>query len=282
MPSIRIVTDSTCNIPADLAERWQIGVIPCYINFGTTSYLDQIDLPRDRFYQELVSNPAQPTTAAPPPGMFAELYQQIAATATGILSMHPPDGLSALWQSALNGWDMVKSSLPFARRDAGQLSMGLGWIAIRAAQAAEAGASMAALEELVISLRQRVHLFAALDTVEFLRRSGRVGWARGAIGKLLRVRPLLQLYQGSVAPSGYSRTLSSALKTLFARLQDLADLEELTILHSNAPDLADRFRELLAGFPLPDSTRTVNVTPILGTHVGPGAVGFVAIQRQAN
>lgn len=282
MPSIRIVTDSTCDIPPDLAGRWQISVVPCYINFGTDSYLDQVELSRDRFYQELVSNPIQPTTAAPPPGMFAEIYQRVAATATGIVSLHPPDSLSALRQSALNGWDMVKGNIPFRALDAGQLSMGLGWIAIRVAQAAEAGASMNALEELVFRLRERVHLFAALDTVEYLRRSGRVGWARGAIGKLLRIRPLLQLYQGTVASSGYSRTLGSALRTLLSRLQDLAELEELTLLHSNSPDLADKFRELLASLPMPDSIRTVNVTPILGTHVGPGAVGFVAIQRQAS
>ena len=279
MTSIKVVTDSTCDIPADLEEKWDIQVVPSYINFGARSYLDKVEMSREQFYHELVTNSIHPTSATPPPGLFAEIYQKLAQTASGIISLHPPDQLSALRQSALNGWGLVKSAIPFRALDAGQVSMGLGWIAIKVAQAARDGADMNALEKLVSSLRQRVHLFAALDSVTYLRRGGRVGWAQGTIGKLLRVRPHVHVYEGVVKSVGYTRTFGNSLQKLLAELQKLGDLEQLTLLHTNAPELAESLLDRLDGLNRPDSIRQINATPILGTHVGPGAVGFVAVQR---
>ena len=278
MGSIQVVTDSTSDIPTEMAESLGIQVVPCYVNFGEESFLDQVELPRDEFYRRLVSSPVHPTTAAPPPGLFAEAYRKVLAKASGIVSIHTPDRLSALRQSALNGWKLLQSDIPYRALEAGQLSMGLGWVAVRVAQAAAAGASMVSIEELVAGLVERVHLYAALETVEFLHRSGRVGWARGAIGKLLRVRPLIKLYQGSVNSEGYVRTRKKAIEGLLDRVGQLGELDTLTILHTNAPELAEQFRQRLAQLPLPEPALTINATPILGTHVGPDAVGFVAIQ----
>ena len=279
MSQVCIVTDSTSDILPEMAAEWGIRVVPCYINFGAESFLDQIELSRVEFYRRLVSDPAHPKTAAPPPGLFANTYRELLDGTSGIISIHTSDRLSALRQSALNGWNLVQAKLPFRALDAGQLSMGLGWIVVRAARAAAAGASMVEIEKLVTDLRRRVHLLAALDTVEFLRRSGRVGWARGAIGKLLRVRPLIKLYLGEVCSEGYVRTRKRGIEQLVIRLKELGEIECLTTLHTNAPQLADQFQQRLAQLSLPESILTVNATPILGTHVGPGGVGFVAIQR---
>ncbi len=277
-----IVTDSTSDIPPELAEEWGIHVVPCYINFGTESYLDQKEMSRSEFYERLASGRAHPTTAAPPAGMFAEAYQSLLSTASGIISIHPPDQLSALRQSALNGWDLVKGTAarPFRALDAGQVSMGLGWIVVRAAQAARAGADMAAIEKLVANLRNRVHLLAALDTVQYLRLSGRVGWARGTIGKFLRLRPLLRIFQGRITSLGYTRTRASAIERLIVHLRQLGELESMTTLYTHIPEIVDQFHQRLGELQLPEPVLTVNATPILGTHVGPGGVGFVAIQRQ--
>jgi len=279
MGQIFVVTDSTCDLPAELAAKWQISVVPCYINFGTESYLDEVELTREAFYQRLTTDPEHPTTAAPPAGLFAQAYQPLLEKAAGIVSLHPPDRLSALRQSALNGWDLVQSKLPYLALDAGQLSIALGWIAVRAAQAAAAGASMQEIEALVADLRERVHLFAALDTIKFLHRSGRVGWARGAIGRLLRIRPLLHLYQGEIDSLGYVRTGGKAMEQLLAHLHDLGELNALMLLHSNAPALAQQLQQRLPPLTLSDDILTINVTPILGTHVGPNALGFVAEQH---
>lgn len=278
MGRIRIVTDSTSDILPETAEELGIQVVPCYINFGDESLLDQVEISRKAFYERLVSGPVHPATAAPPPGLFAQAYQQALEDASAIVSIHPPDRLSALRQSALNGWDLVKSQVPFRALDAGQLSMGLGWIAIRAAQAVAAGANLAAVEALVADLRDRAWLYAALNTVEYLRRSGRVGWAKGTLSKFLRIRPIIKVYRGEILSEGYVRTQSAGIEQLISRIKEIGEIECLTILHSNAPGIAEKFRQRLAEFHLPESILTVNVTPVLGTHVGPDGIGFVAIQ----
>lgn len=279
MAGIRIVTDSTSDIPTELAEQWNISIVPCYINFEKESFLDKVEISREEFYARLISSDKLPTTAAPPPGMFAEVYRKLMETATGIVSIHPPDSLSALRQSAINGWDQVKGSIPFCALDSGQICMGLGWITLLAAQAAARGAGIDAIELLVKDLRKRVHLFASLSTISYLRQSGRVGWAKGTIGQLLRIRPMLYLYNGVISSVGYLRTFNSSLSSLMAEIFKLGKLEQLTILHTEALDKAELFKERISpSLPFMEMM-TINATPILGTHVGPGAVGFVAIQE---
>ncbi len=282
MGRIFIVTDSTSDLPAELANQWAIRVIPCYINFGTASYLDGVDLTRPEFYQRLETDPIHPTTAAPPAGMFAEVYRELLSDeqTAGIISIHPPARLSALQQSALNGWELVSSQVPYLALDGSQLGIGLGWIALRAAQAAAAGASMVEIEALVADLHGRTFLYAALDTIKYLHRSGRVGWARSAIGRLLHIRPVIELHQGEINSLGYVRTRSSAFERLRSQIDALGDLEVLTVLHSNAPELAEQFMQQLPPLNLSEPVTTIHVTPILGTHVGPGGIGFVAIQRK--
>ncbi|MBN1314673.1 MAG: DegV family protein [Anaerolineales bacterium] len=279
MPGIAIVTDSTCDIPIDLAERWNISIVPCYINFGNKSYLDRIELSREEFYTRLISSDTLPTTAAPPPGMFAEVYRKVLKSATGIVSIHPPDKFSALRQSAINGWDQVEGNIPFRALDSGQICMGLGWVALLAAQAAAQWADMDTIEALVRDLRKRVHLFASLSTIKYLRQSGRVGWARGAIGQLLRLRPMLHLYDGEIYSMGNTRTFSNAMQKLVNELDNLSPVEQITILHTEALDKADIFKQKVESLYQSLDMMTINATPILGTHVGPEAIGFVAIQK---
>lgn len=278
MKPIRIVTDSTSDLPLELAEKWSVDIVPCYIHFGTESFLDRVEMPRIEFYRRLEAATHPPTTSAPPPGMFAEVYRRLLDEASGIVSLHPPDHLSALRQSALNGWDLIQSKLPFRAVDSGQITMGLGWLAIRAAQAAAAGQDIDAIEDMIHRLRSRVHVFAALDTVKYLHRSGRVGWARGAIGRLLRIRPMLKVFEGQILSLGYSRTQGKTIQALVDHIRNLGQLEHLAVLHSNAPALAERFQELIAPLQLPDPTLSINITPVLGTHVGPNGLGFAAVQ----
>lgn len=279
MGRVCVVTDSTSDLPLALAEEWGITVVPCYVNFGTESYLDQVELTRSEFYHRLVSGPVHPTTAAPPSGLFAEAYKALLDKASGIISIHPPDRLSALRQSALNGWQLLKSSIPYRALDGGQLSIGLGWLAERAAKAAVDGADMDSVADLVGNLCKRVTIFAALESVEYLRRSGRVGWAQGTIGKLLRVRPLLRVHQGALDSLGYVRTQGNAMGKLVACVQGLGKLDSLAVLHSDAPELAARFIRFLADHSLPEPAHIINITPVLGCHVGPRGLGLAAIQR---
>jgi DegV family protein with EDD domain len=278
MKHVRIVTDSTSDLPPDLAEELNVQVVPCYIHFGTESYLDRLELPRSEFYRRLETEPELPTTSAPPSGLFAEAYQEVLNGASGIISLHPPDQLSALRQSALNGWDLLQSNLPFLAIDSGQITMGLGWLVVRAAQVAAKGCELDEIVSIINQLRSRVTVFAALDTIRYLQRSGRVGWARGTIGRLLRIRPMLEVFQGQVLSLGYSRTHGKTMEALVDHLRGLGRLENLAILHSNAPAMAERFKELMAPLDLPEPVISINITPILGTHVGPNGLGFAAVQ----
>jgi DegV family protein with EDD domain len=275
---VYIVTDSTSDVPIDLAEKWQVEIVPCYVHFGTESYLDRVELPRAEFYRRLETASDVPTTSAPPSGLFAEVYRKLVDKAAGIISLHPPDHLSALRQSALNGWDLVESKLPYQAIDTGQITMGLGWVVLRAAQAAAEGADVDRIAGLIDQLRSRVAVYAALDTMKYLHRSGRVGWARGAIGRLLRIRPMLKVFEGEIVSLGYSRTQGKTMEALFDQLRDMGPLENMAILHSNAPALAERFRELIAPLQLPEPVLSINITPVLGTHVGPSGLGFAAVQ----
>jgi DegV family protein with EDD domain len=275
---VYIVTDSTSDIPLDLAEKWQVGIVPCYIQFGTESYLDRVELPRAEFYQRLEAATNLPTTSAPPSGLFAEVYRKLLDKASGIISLHPPDHLSALRQSALNGWDLLESELPFRAIDTGQITMGLGWLTLRAAQAAAEGADLDRIVELIDQLRSRTIVYAVLDTMKYLHRSGRVGWAQGAIGRLLRIRPMLKVFEGQILSLGYSRTQGKTMEALLDQLRGLGQVENMAILHSNAPALAERFRELIDPLQLPEPILSINITPVLGTHVGPSGIGFAAVE----
>lgn len=278
MKPVRIVTDSTSDLPPELAAQWNIDVVPCYIHFGTESYLDDVELTRPDFYRRLEADPNPPTTSAPPSGLFAQVYRPLVDKASGIISIHPPDHLSALRQSALNGWDLVQSQLPFRALDGGQITMGLGWLVVRAAQAAAAGHGVDAIEAMINQLRTRAHVYAALDTIKYLHRSGRVGWARGAIGRLLRIRPMLRVFDGQILSLGYSRTQGKTIEALTDHIRNLGQLEHLAVLHSNAPALAERFKELISPLQLPQPVLSINITPVLGTHVGPNGLGFAAVQ----
>ena len=278
MKPVRIITDSTSDLPPDLAERWQIEVVPCCIHFGTESLLDGVELPRAEFYRRLEAAADLPTTSAPPSGMFAEAYRKIVEQAAGVMSLHPPDSLSALRQSALNGWELVDSALPYRAVDSGQITMGLGWLVVRAAQAAAEGQGIDQIEGLIDRLRSRVHVYAALDTIKYLHRSGRVGWARGAIGRLLRIRPMLKVFEGQITSLGFARTQGKTMEALVNYLRELGPLEQIAVLHSNAPGLAERFKELVAPLRLPEPILSLNITPTLGTHVGPNGLGFAAVQ----
>ncbi len=171
-----------------MAAEWGIRVIPCYINFADESLLDQVQLSRDEFYQRLIAAPVPPTTAAPPPGLFAEAYRELLDRASAIVSIHPSDHLSGLRQSAINGWDWSRPRSPTGRgRRSAQHGVGMD---------RPSGGAGGRCWRLLVGPRRadrrsprRVHLYAALDTVEYLQRSGRVGWAQGTIGRLCGSAP---------------------------------------------------------------------------------------------
>lgn len=279
---VRIVTDSTSDVPPRLAQQHGIVVLPAYINIGSESFLDGVELTREEFYRKLPGLKSLPTTAAPAAGTFTATYENLLAEgASGILSIHIAAALSGILNAAQAGLNAVETDAdqaPIELFDSRQLSMGLGLLALTAAEAANAGAT---LPEIVKHLEQRVkqtQVVAVLDTLEFLRRSGRVSWTEFGLGTLLRIKPLIRVFDSVAKPVARVRTRKRAINELITLVESLGALERMAILHTSAPEDAEALRQRLSSvFPGGSRPDIVEVTPAIGAHIGPRAVGIACI-----
>jgi DegV family protein with EDD domain len=278
---IKIVTDSTSDLPQAVAAEYGITVIPAYINIGDKSYLDGVELSRQEFYERLPAYDPPPTTSAPGLGTFVEAYERLAAGgATEVLSIHISSTLSGMLNVAHAAAQTLKK-VRVTVFDSRQLTLGTGFLALAAAKAAAVGHSMA---EIVTSLKEmalRVYSFAAVDTLEFLRRGGRLTRLQSSLGALLSIKPLLTMYDGEMTMERI-RTRSRAIERLIGLVSELGPLEELALLHAHAPARAEEFRHHIQHL-IPQGLVpfSVEVTPVIGAHVGPGAVGLVCVKVRA-
>jgi DegV family protein with EDD domain len=278
--SIRIVTDSNCDLPQAMVDEYGITVVPMYINIGSESYLDGVTMSRQEFYEGLPHFDSHPMTSAPGPGTFIENFDRLADEgATEILAIHVAGSLSAMVNSArlaAEEWDRV----PVTVFDSGNLTLGTGLQVLAAARAAAEGRTMDQIVTLLEDTASRTYCFAALDTVEFLRRSGRLTRFQSSLALVLRIKPLLKMNNGEFDMERI-RTRRAALARVIELLSGLGSLEELTLVHTHAPEQAEALgRE--AGFLVPEAgfSLSAEVTPVIGTHIGPGAVGFVAVKAR--
>lgn len=280
MMTIKIVTDSTCDLPQTVADKHGITVIPLYINVGDQSYIDGVELTREEFYEKLPTYPMPPTTSVPGTEVFRNTYRKlIAEGADQILSVHITSSLSATADVARSAVEAL-TDVPVTVFDAGQITLGTGLLAISAAKAAASGKTA---EEIVSMLKEqtsRTHSFAALDTLEYLRRSGRASRFQSTVGALLSVKPLLSMHDGKMNVEKV-RTDNRAIEWLMDHLTDLHPFEEIALVHTHAPSKVEAFRQRASPF-LPSDKEPIiaEVTPIIGTHVGPGAVGFSCIAKE--
>lgn len=279
--TVRIVTDSNCDLPPDLVAEHGITVVPLYVNIGSDSYLDGIEISRQQFYEGLPTFEHHPTTSVPGQGKFREVYRRLEAEgATGIVSIHIATSLSAVANSARLGLQPA-GTIPVRIIDSGQLTLGTGLPALAAAKAAAQGATMADIVALVEDHAERTHTFAALETVEFLRRSGRLSRLQSSLASVLSIKPLLRMHRGEMTMERI-RTRRRATERLIQIATELGQLEQLHVVHTNAPERAAALADLAGHlFPKGSAPITAGVTPVIGAHIGPGAVGFVAVQAKA-
>jgi DegV family protein with EDD domain len=274
-----IVTDSTSDLPKYLAEQHEIEVIPTILILDGQEYADGNGISRDDFYDQLPSLRTPPTTAAPSIGDFASRYDSLFARGCDhILSIHPPGKLTNIVNSAHQAAQDFPGKITVL--DSGSLSLGLGFQAIAAAEAAEDGLD-AALDA-IKSTREQLRVYAALDTMEYLRRSGRVPGAVAALGGLLSIKPLIELAEGEVKAIGAVRTTSQANQRILNLLLQGGELERLAVLHTGAESRAKDFLNTLmqtASQSVPRDILLVNVTTVIGTHVGPHGLGFAAVRK---
>jgi DegV family protein with EDD domain len=272
---ISLVTDSTSDISAELCAEHGIEIIPAILNLGDESYQDGNGLTREEFYQRLPSLPVPPTTAAPSVGSFLERYERLfTAGASQILSFHPSERLSGIFNSARLAAEHFGERVRVI--DSGQITLGMGFQVLAAAEAIARGALLENILGLVEGIKQRVRVVALLDTMTYLRRSGRVSWAKAVVGELLNIKPLVELRFGIVERLAQVRTRSQGIQRLTDALHSWGPLERLAILHTNAEgDARQLLEELKPRLPIPPLI--VNVTTVIGTHVGPNGLGLAAV-----
>jgi len=273
---VKIVTDSTADIPEELAAELEITVVPCNVHFGLETYRDGIELSKGAFYTRLKASPTLPTTSAPAAGLFETIYRELASETDQILSIHLASALSAIYSSARLGAEAI-SGIEMALIDSGQVSMGLGWLVIAAARAAQQGQSLAQIMVMVENMKPRVRVFAALDTLEYLQKGGRVGKTVAALGTLLHIKPLIEVRDSAVLPLERARTRRRSLQRLIELVAELGPLEELAVLHTDAPQQAQQLAEEISFLHPLERILIAEAGVIIGTHAGPNGLGVACV-----
>jgi DegV family protein with EDD domain len=271
---IRIVTDSSCDLPDAVVAEHGIRVVPLSIRFGDEEFIDREQLTSGEFWAKCASSSTLPETAAPAPGQFETAYRELAADgATGIVVIALSGKLSATLQSAELAARSVGDDIDVRIVDSRSVSLGVGTIALAAARAAAEGESLDDVEALARALVERTHVIGALDTLDNLKKGGRIGNAAALIGSALAIKPIIEVRDGEVAQAGKQRTRSKALKFLVEKLRTWdGDIHDLAVL-SAACDDVDEFVDALR--PFYDGDIVVGeIGPVIGTHAGPGTIGF--------
>jgi len=278
--AVRVVTDSTADLPEEIVKDLGITVVPLQVNFGSHTYFDGIDLRADDFYRKLSESETLPTTSQPTPAAFTEVYNRLAKETSDIVSIHISPKLSGTYNSAVLGRSVVERDCRIEIIDSLQASMGLGLIVIQAAKAAQSGATLDEVIDLVRNVIPRIRFFGMVDTLEYLHKGGRIGKAQALMGTLLSIKPLIGCEDGEVHPKGKARTQKKALTRLYEMVQESGEIEELTVSYSTIPEQAAVFTKRLS--PMFDTNRVyqARIGPVIGTYLGPGSMAVGVVVRK--
>ena len=267
--AVKIVTDSTSDLTPEIASELGITVMPMYVHFGTESYRDGIDLTTEEFYQKLMRTETLPVTAASGPVSFAQVYDRLAEETDEIVVIALSSKLSVLYEVELQGIKLMKRRCRVEVVDSLWGIMAQGLIAIAAAKAANAGANLDQVIDVTRENIRRTDMRIAFDTLEYLRRGGRIGMAQAFLGSILRVNPILTLRDGKPYSLARKRTRSKAIDYLYDFAMDYSNIEEMAIEDATTPDEAEMLAERLSSKFPKDRIYRAKVSPVVGTHVGP-------------
>jgi DegV family protein with EDD domain len=273
--AVKVVTDSTSDVPDALAKELDITIVPENVHFGDTVYRDRIDLTDAQFFDLLATSKQAPKTSQPSVGAFSEVYEPLSRQAEGILSVHISSKLSGTCNSADLAAAEVRDRCPVEIVDSLSSSLGLGLIAIAAARAAREGIALAEIAALARALIPKIHVVFFVETLEYLQRGGRIGRAQAFLGSLLNVKPVLIVRDGEIHPFERVRTRRKALDRLRDYVLDVPEVAELGIMHSTSPDDVETLINALS-VKVPAETVIIGrYGAVLGTHLGPGGVGVI-------
>ncbi len=272
---MKVITDSAADIPERICGELNIGVVPLTIRFGDTEYIDKVNLKTDKFWELCLAAKELPQTAAPSPGQFQEAFEK--ARADGfqeIVCITLSSSLSATFQSATLAAEAVSADIDVAIIDSRSATVGQGGLVLDAATRAAAGAGLEEIQNAIKSELERVRVFGALDTLDHLKRGGRIGAATALLGSLLSFKPLIEIRDGVVEPDGRQRTRSRALNHLIEKVSSHHGLSHLAVVHAQAPDIDDFLGRLSSATGIAVNDIFVSeIGPVIGTHAGPRTLG---------
>jgi len=252
-----------------MAGKYDISIVPLTVHFGNETFRDGIDITADVFYEKLVTDKVHPTTSAPGPGVFAELYGRLARQTDEIMVITISSKLSATYESAIQAKELVGNACRIEVIDSLWVCGGMLIPALHAARAALQGMKLSELVKMVKDLLSRVNGYIIFDTLEYLRKGGRIGKAEALLGSLLKLNPVITLKNGLVSPVARTRSRASAIDTLVELMEKVGSIEEMIVEHATTPDEL----EVLAGrlshiFPVEKMLRA-RISPVIGVHTGP-------------
>ena len=275
MAAVRVVCDSSCDLPASTLAEWRIEIVPLTIRFGDEEFVDRKDLTPQEFWARCKTSPVLPETSAPSPGAFEKTFRDLKADgADGVVVVTLSSKLSATEQAARLGAKALEGELPVNVVDSLSATLGQGMIGLAAARAGAEGKSLDEVTRIAEELVPRTRLFGALDTLENLKKGGRIGNAQALLGSMLSLKPIVELQDGTVEAGAKVRTRTRALRYLVDQVRNNPGLENLAVLHGDAPDL-DEFLAMLDPLYPRDQIVIGDLGAVIGAHAGPRTIGVV-------
>jgi DegV family protein with EDD domain len=274
MPGIKVVTDSACDLPPHMAEERGVRVVPLTIRFGSEELVDREELSTKEFWDRVTTGSVMPETAAPSPGAFQQAYLQAAEEgAEAVVCITLSSGVSATYQSACTAADAVADRIRVSVTDSMSMTMGLGMLVLDALEMAESGTSIDDIEAEIRRCRDRTHVYGVIDSLEFLKRGGRIGGAAQLVGSLLSIKPVIEIRNGVVEVESRQRTRSRSLQYLAGKARHAGSLEWLAVANGAATDI-DEVLDILRTSTSAHELVVTDLGPVIGAHGGPGTIGL--------
>jgi DegV family protein with EDD domain len=270
--TVKIVTDSTSDIPAELIKEYGITIVPAYVQFNGKTYRDGVDISQDEVYQKMVTDNIVVKTSQPPPGDFINVYKKLLTEADELISIQVTSKLSGIYNSAVQAREMIGGGNRIEVVDSMSASMGLGLMTLAAARMAKDGENLPGIMEEVKSSISRTHLWGIFDTLKYLFLGGRIGKAKALLGGMLHVKPMLTMSNGELQPTGLARSRSKGLDKLFENIRNCCSIQDLAIVHSTTPEDAQSLKERIGTILDKSNIHISRLGPALGVHGGPGTL----------
>ncbi|MFC1874537.1 DegV family protein [Chloroflexota bacterium] len=275
---VKVVTDSTSDIPAEIANNLGITIVPCYVRFGKEVFRDGVDINNEGFYKKLITSDIHPNTAQPSPGDFVDVYNKLAESTDSIVSIHISSKLSGVYNSALQAKKLVDSKCQIEVVDSLFNSVGLGLITIAAAKLANSGVKIQPVLEEITKAISQIKMLGIFDTLKYMIRGGRITKLKGTIVSVIGIKPMLTFRDGEVVQAGLARTYSKGIDKLVAYVKNNMPIIDLSIAHSAFKEGAIGLKRRLADIFPEERILISELGPALGVHGGPGVL-LVAIRR---